>query len=987
MNAVFPEALGPRFEPLRPLGEGAYGAVFLAQDRKLGRRVAIKVLAGGAGDPVTRARFGREARLTSGIKHPHVVGVLDFEGEEDGSPAWIAYEFVAGPTLLELAREAPGVRPDAPGLARLGAELAEALAAVHRAGVLHRDVKPGNILVRADGSAVLCDFGLARDPRAGTVLTQEGLVVGTPAYLAPELLLGEAASPASDQWALGATLFYGLYLRIPFEVASVPDLFRVARAGEPVAVPPPGARGHPGLDAVVARALAQRPRDRFPDLDALARALRHLAEPGDPRSREPWGDRGSRARGGREGPPSDLEPTPGDEGDSEVGRETDRRTVRGASTGGGPERSGADPDTTRADGGTMGPAGTGAPTGASGDEGAGGSRSAGGGEPRTGSDSAGPVPGAPRRRVAGGGVVLGFVSVLGLAGLLGRILPGPGPQAAVPPTGGPAVGTAGPGGDRGDDPRSGDPEGEPPEWPGRSWPAALRAASRRLELAMATRRLGGEPAPGQGSEGPAGTGPDPVESALAAWSLARHELAPGDPLTRREAELLGRLVFRGGTRERDPGTALRRAGILRAGLPDAPLVGLLARAAAALQIAPPDPGPLVEAALHPGLRGEAVGLVEALAGIPPGPWTIRLARGLEAGLGEGRGLERSISRVLEGFEAGSPPEVRAALEGFRRAREIEIRLRPDPAAARAEAERAQAALIQALDGDASTTGPESRYTRVKAMLGPGFLPALEAWSNAFDRYLDLWWSEPGREEAEALEDLAVLAWAWHHSRIHDDMAATYGSSLGGGRLLGQLGLRYGDPDLERLVAATRRAWDSSRTRFRRRFGDAPGWLVLAEGQVGADAGAPDVDAAIFALIESLSHDRLRPATREASLRAATSLIRQQVASWDPGQLLELLAAYEAAAMTRPESFPEALRRLDRVEIVLLLVDSRRRELGDHLETIAALLPPPGTPLEKDLTGRLGRELCRLVDLAVETDRRLPERIRLWCEFGLSASGR
>ncbi len=197
----------------REVGRGAHGAVWLGRDEVLGRPVAVKrigLLPGHADDP---ARAAREARLAARINHPHVVSVFDLVQTDDA--LWLVMEYVDGPSLSTMVRERGPLSPSA--AAQLLEPVADALVAAHAQGVVHRDVKPSNILVSDEGGAKLSDFGIARGDQDAT-LTQTGLVTGSPAYLAPEVATGVLASPASDVWAFGATLVHVLTGRPPYHL-------------------------------------------------------------------------------------------------------------------------------------------------------------------------------------------------------------------------------------------------------------------------------------------------------------------------------------------------------------------------------------------------------------------------------------------------------------------------------------------------------------------------------------------------------------------------------------------------------------------------------------------------------------------------------------------------------------------------------------------------------------------------------------------------
>jgi eukaryotic-like serine/threonine-protein kinase len=195
-----------RFRRLHRLGEGGFGDVWLAMDTELDREVAIKVAR--APDPDTELRIRREARALAAVRHPHCVRVYDILSDVDDLPGLaIVMEYVRGPSLARQVQDR-GSLSDTEG-AHLWSTLAGALAAAHDRGVLHRDVKPANVIIDDTGQAHLIDFGIARtawDPP----LTAAGVVIGTPDYLAPEVAAGGSAHPKSDLWQLAATVSYAL---------------------------------------------------------------------------------------------------------------------------------------------------------------------------------------------------------------------------------------------------------------------------------------------------------------------------------------------------------------------------------------------------------------------------------------------------------------------------------------------------------------------------------------------------------------------------------------------------------------------------------------------------------------------------------------------------------------------------------------------------------------------------------------------------------
>lgn len=207
------------------------GAVWLGRDEVLHRPVALKKIGmapGGSSPDLLRAE--REARIAASLNHPHVVGVFDLV--DDADHQWLVMEYFAGTTLSDLVRSSGAL--DVATLAPIAAQVAEALAAAHEAGIIHRDVKPSNILVREDGQVKISDFGIAR-AQADASLTQTGLVTGSPAYLAPEIASGKAATPAADAWSFGATLFHALAGHPPYDVGDnvLGALYRIVNEEPP----------------------------------------------------------------------------------------------------------------------------------------------------------------------------------------------------------------------------------------------------------------------------------------------------------------------------------------------------------------------------------------------------------------------------------------------------------------------------------------------------------------------------------------------------------------------------------------------------------------------------------------------------------------------------------------------------------------------------------------------------------------------------------
>jgi len=264
--------LGDRYELGPVLGHGGMARVHKGKDRQLGRSVAVKVLSAPYDrDLAFVERFRREARAAARLNHPSIVAVYD-SGSHDGIH-YIVTELVEGETLGDVLRREPALPPER--AVEIATEVSRALAAAHERGVVHRDVKPGNVMLAPDGRVKVVDFGIARAAGVESV-TRSGLVLGSAPYLSPEQARGEPGDSRSDIYSLGCVLYQMLTGRAPF-VAETPVATLYLHVHEPVTPPSSIRPVPPALEAVVLRCLEKDPSKRFGSASELEAALGEAA--------------------------------------------------------------------------------------------------------------------------------------------------------------------------------------------------------------------------------------------------------------------------------------------------------------------------------------------------------------------------------------------------------------------------------------------------------------------------------------------------------------------------------------------------------------------------------------------------------------------------------------------------------------------------------------------------------------------------------------
>jgi serine/threonine protein kinase len=302
-----------RYELERRLGIGGMSTVQLALDRRLERYVAVKLLAEHlADDPAFVSRFRREALAAARLVHPNIVQVFDFGFDESQHQHFIVMEYVTGQSCAEILRERGHL--DVDEAVEVLTQACRGLDYAHRNGVVHRDVKPGNLMRSEDGVVKLADFGIAKATEQSSI-TQVGSVLGTAAYLAPEQARGEDAGPRSDIYSLGVVAYQLLSGRLPYEAASLSELALKQQREAPLPLEDLNPSVPETLAQAVELALALEPEGRPESAAALERALRAGAGgvppvgPSDPTTQLPAGTAATRVLDRREDATSDYAPS------------------------------------------------------------------------------------------------------------------------------------------------------------------------------------------------------------------------------------------------------------------------------------------------------------------------------------------------------------------------------------------------------------------------------------------------------------------------------------------------------------------------------------------------------------------------------------------------------------------------------------------------------------------------------------------------------
>jgi serine/threonine protein kinase len=269
MSAV--ETIAGRYQIDGRLGFGGMSTVHLALDTRLERKVAVKLLAEHlAEDPTFVSRFQREAQAAARLVHPNIVQIFDSGRDDATGQYFIVMEYIEGRSCAEILRDEGWV--EVPEAASIVEQACEGLHYAHRHGVVHRDVKPGNLLRSRDGEVKLADFGIAKATEQSSI-TQVGSVLGTAAYLAPEQARGEEAGPRADLYALGVVAYQMISGRLPYEAASLTELALKQQQEEPEPLDALVAGVSPELADAVGIALALDPRDRYETARQMGEAV------------------------------------------------------------------------------------------------------------------------------------------------------------------------------------------------------------------------------------------------------------------------------------------------------------------------------------------------------------------------------------------------------------------------------------------------------------------------------------------------------------------------------------------------------------------------------------------------------------------------------------------------------------------------------------------------------------------------------------------
>jgi len=272
------EIIGRRIGPYRVLeeiGRGGMGIVFKARHEKLGRLVALKMLVPHlARNPRMRARFLREAKLQAGLTHPNVVNIFDYL--EEGENAFLVMEYVPGETLEKMLLKKG--RLSVPEVLYVAEGVLEALSFMHRRGVVHRDIKPGNVIVAENGLVKVTDFGIARLAEEEAAITRAGARVGTLYYMAPELLKEGRLSPAADIYSLGVMLFQLLTGRVPFTGRTDYEIIEAHLKKAPPDIRALNPEVPEPLARCIRRALAKKPEERFSSAEEFLSSIREIRD-------------------------------------------------------------------------------------------------------------------------------------------------------------------------------------------------------------------------------------------------------------------------------------------------------------------------------------------------------------------------------------------------------------------------------------------------------------------------------------------------------------------------------------------------------------------------------------------------------------------------------------------------------------------------------------------------------------------------------------